>query len=159
MDTVSKHIKWFIRKKIKEDPLWRNLEIVFSGHDVPGEGEHKIMQFIREMKARPDYAPNQRHCMYGQDADLIMLGLASHEPHFSLLREVVEFSSKFKGSARQTVIRQTKEVQFQLLHLSLFDTILAFGWSFYLILNRFPYTITLISVNILPLTKYLKLNK
>ena len=118
MDTVSRHIKWFIRKKIKEDPLWKNLEIVFSGHDVPGEGEHKIMQFIREMKARPDYAPNQRHCMYGQDADLIMLGLASHEPHFSLLREVVEFATRFKGSTRQTVIRQTREVQFQLLHLS-----------------------------------------
>lgn len=37
MDVVCKHIKWFIRKKVKEDPLWRGLEIVFSGGDVPGE--------------------------------------------------------------------------------------------------------------------------
>ena len=111
MELVGKHLRWFIRKKIKEDSLWRNLEIVFSGHDVPGEGEHKIMQYIREARARPDYAPNQRHCMYGQDADLIMLGLATHEPHFTLLREVVDFNAGRNrgGPARQTVIRQTRK--------------------------------------------------
>lgn len=61
MEKVGKYLKYFIRKKMKEDPLWRNLRIVFSGHDVPGEGEHKIMQFIRELRADPDYQPNQRH--------------------------------------------------------------------------------------------------
>jgi 5'-3' exoribonuclease 1 len=120
MEIVGKHLRWFIRKKIKEDSLWKNLEVVFSGHDVPGEGEHKIMQYIREARAKEGYLPNQRHCMYGGDADLIMLGLATHEPHFTLLREVVDFSggkggSKFGG--RQTVIRQTREVQYQLMNL------------------------------------------
>lgn len=119
MDTVGKHIRWFIRKKMKEDPIWRNLEVVFSGHDVPGEGEHKIMQYIREARACPEYEPNLRHCMYGQDADLIMLGLASHEPHFALLREVINFGGRGPRTSKQTVIRQTKEAQFQLLHLSI----------------------------------------
>ena len=123
MEQVGKHLKWFIRKKIKEDPLWRNLTIIFNGHDVPGEGEHKIMEYIRLERSKPDYQPNQRHCMYGQDADLIMLGLASHEPYFTLLREVINFSS-FKGgfnnkNSRQTVLRQSKESQFQLLHLTI----------------------------------------
>jgi len=44
MRKVSDTIKYMIRKKIKEDSMWRNVKVYFSGHEVPGEGEHKIMQ-------------------------------------------------------------------------------------------------------------------
>jgi 5'-3' exoribonuclease 1 len=116
---VSEVIQYFIRKKIKEDPLWRNLQIIFSGHDIPGEGEHKIMQHIREMRSQPNYKPNNRHCIYGQDADLIMLGLVTHEPHFTILREVIDFSFEFnKKNTLKAVKKFTKESDFQLLHLS-----------------------------------------
>ena len=116
---VSECIKYFIRKKIKEDPTWRNLKVIFSGHDVPGEGEHKIMQHIRDMKAQPNYQPNTRHCIYGQDADLIMLGLVTHEPHFTILREVVDFNfARSNNNALKAVKKFTKESDFQLLHLS-----------------------------------------
>ena len=39
---ISECIRYFIRKKIKEDPLWKNLSVIFSGPEVPGEGEHKV---------------------------------------------------------------------------------------------------------------------
>ena len=98
MARLSKHLEYFINKKISEDSDWRGVKVIFSGHDVPGEGEHKIQEFIRLNKAQPDYNPNTRHCLYGLDADLIMLGLLSHDPHFCLLREEVTFGRNKKKS-------------------------------------------------------------
>lgn len=118
MELVSKHLRWFIRSKMKNDPIWKNLEVIYSGHDVPGEGEHKIMQYIREERSKPGYSPNVKHCMYGGDADLIMLGLATHEPFFTLLREVVDFNAFKNKNSRQVILKQTKEANFQLMHLS-----------------------------------------
>lgn len=100
MAKVSEQLKYFINKKISEDSNWRNCQVVLSGHDVPGEGEHKIMEYIRKTRAQPDYNPNVRHCLYGLDADLIMLGLLSHDPHFCLLREEVKFGPSKKKNTR-----------------------------------------------------------
>lgn len=114
MAKLTQQLKYFINKKISEDRDWQGVEIVLSGHEVPGEGEHKIMEYIRRKKAQPDYHPNVRHCLYGLDADLIMLGLLSHDPHFCLLREEVTFGRQ--------VSKKPKELEhqnFYLLHLSL----------------------------------------
>ena len=102
MARLSEQLRYFVNKKITEDANWRNVTVVLSGHEVPGEGEHKIMEYIRHSRAQPDYDPNVRHCLYGLDADLIMLGLLSHDPHFCLLREEVKFgpASKSKGNKR-----------------------------------------------------------
>lgn len=69
--------------------IWKLLQDKYAMLQVPGEGEHKIMEFIRYQKSQPDYNVDTRHCLYGLDADLMMLGLCSHEPYFSLLREEV----------------------------------------------------------------------
>eukprot|EP00537_Pseudo-nitzschia_pungens_P003083 CAMPEP_0172377958 /NCGR_PEP_ID=MMETSP1060-20121228/69177_1 /TAXON_ID=37318 /ORGANISM="Pseudo-nitzschia pungens, Strain cf. cingulata" /LENGTH=1633 /DNA_ID=CAMNT_0013105669 /DNA_START=559 /DNA_END=5457 /DNA_ORIENTATION=+ len=88
----TKHLEHFVKYKLSTDPKWKNLTIIFSGPNVPGEGEHKIMQFLREQRESPGYDPNLRHCIMGQDGDLIMLGLLTHEPNMLLLREKVVFN-------------------------------------------------------------------
>jgi 5'-3' exoribonuclease 1 len=47
------------------------------------------MQYIRALKASPGFDTNLTHCIYGLDADLMMLALTTHEPNFCLLREEV----------------------------------------------------------------------
>jgi intein/homing endonuclease len=83
MDYLSKYIDWYIRKRICEDSLiWKNVDVIFSNEKSPGEGEYKLMNFIRF------YADlNETFCINGLDADLIMLSLISHRPSFYIIRE------------------------------------------------------------------------
>ena len=117
MDRLHQQLKYFVSNKVSTDGLWKGTKVILSGHETPGEGEHKIMDFIRHEKSLAGYDPNTRHCLYGLDADLLMLGLCTHDPHFSLLREEVRFGGK-KGQAKQRT-PTPEETTFHLLHLSL----------------------------------------
>ncbi|XP_028647913.1 5'-3' exoribonuclease 1 isoform X2 [Erpetoichthys calabaricus] len=125
MARLHEQLKYFVNNKITTDKSWQGVKVFLSGHETPGEGEHKIMEFIRSEKAKPNHDPNTRHCLYGLDADLIMLGLTSHEPHFSLLREEVRFG----GKKSQKRITAPEETTFHLLHLSLMREYIDYEFS------------------------------
>ncbi|KAF0047399.1 hypothetical protein F2P81_001032 [Scophthalmus maximus] len=74
MARLQEQLKYFVNNKISTDTLWHNVRVYLSGHETPGEGEHKIMEFIRSENATPEHNPNTRHCLYGLDADLNHIG-------------------------------------------------------------------------------------
>uniref|UniRef100_A0A674PMA7 5'-3' exoribonuclease 1 n=1 Tax=Takifugu rubripes TaxID=31033 RepID=A0A674PMA7_TAKRU len=125
MARLQEQLEYFVHNKVSTDKLWQNVRVYLSGHETPGEGEHKIMEFIRSENIKPDHDPNTRHCLYGLDADLIMLGLTSHEPNFSLLREEVRFG----GKKSQKRITAPEETTFHLLHLSLMREYIDYEFS------------------------------
>nr|XP_032816417.1 5'-3' exoribonuclease 1 isoform X2 [Petromyzon marinus] len=137
MARLQERLKSFVSDKLDTDRLWHGVTVYLSGHETPGEGEHKIMEFIRAQKIRADHDPNTRHCLYGLDADLIMLGLTSHEPHFSLLREEVRFGGK-KSQKRSVA---PEETTFHLLHLSLMREYLQYEFEELKALLPFPFSV------------------
>lgn len=82
MHYLSKYIDWYIKKNMSDNPLWQNIEVVFSNEKVCGEGEHKIINYIRRYGK-----PEETFCIHGADADLIMLALGTHYPNFYIIRD------------------------------------------------------------------------
>lgn len=83
MDYLTKYIDWYIRKRMSDPKSsWRDLEVVFSNEKVPAEGEQKLLSFVRKYGTK-----EETYCIYGMDADLIMLSLVSEMPNFYILRE------------------------------------------------------------------------
>lgn len=90
MDYLSRYLDSFIRKQVTQSAVWKGLTVIFSNDKVPGEGEHKLIQFVRKHGT-----PEEKYMFYGLDADLIMLTLSVQNlltvglnpPKFSILRE------------------------------------------------------------------------
>ncbi|GJQ09891.1 hypothetical protein GpartN1_g1682.t1 [Galdieria partita] len=95
MARFSEALEYLVHKKITEDKSWASVKVILSTTNAPGEGEHKIIEYIRRKKLSGDWEANLSHCLYGLDADLIMLSLVTHEPHFILLRERTDLSKLF----------------------------------------------------------------
>ena len=183
--------KW-VDFKMKNDPFWKDgAKVIVSGPDVEGEGEHKVMDFIREskeayMKKRDKkddgddnsdfdltglYAPGRTHVLYGLDADLIMLGLVTHEPNFMLLREKMSVVMAGRGRSKYRKKKDMMEYDrndFELLELSALRELLAIqfrkfsdqltGYSLDRIIDDFVFMCMLVGNDFLPHSPHLEID-
>ena len=74
----------FLKKNLASLKNTNHIKVILSDSSIPGEGEHKIMAYLRTD------SEDNINCIYGLDADLIMLALCSNKKIF-LLREGVYF--------------------------------------------------------------------
>ena len=76
-----------------------NENIILSLTDIPGEGEHKIFEYIRENFDLND-SKNINNIVYGMDADLIMLSLnhLKYSKQIYLYRETPHFIKSLDNS-------------------------------------------------------------
>ena len=65
----------------------QELKIIYSSCNTPSEGEHKLLQFIRNNENK-----DLKYVLYGLDADLIFLALSTNNDNIFLLREANQIS-------------------------------------------------------------------
>ncbi|KAJ1743729.1 tRNA methyltransferase, has a role in tRNA modification [Coemansia sp. RSA 1086] len=82
MRQLESHICKYISEKRRNDQVWRNLQVVFSGCRDPGEGEQKIIEFIRQR-----HKQQHRHVVWSNDADTVLLALSAHVPSVTVVSE------------------------------------------------------------------------
>ncbi|KAK2658549.1 hypothetical protein Ddye_005082 [Dipteronia dyeriana] len=145
MDLLSSALRYYIHLRMNEDLGWRVIKVILSDASVPGEGEHKIMSYIRLQRNVPGYDPNTQHCLYGLDADLIMLALATHEIHFSVLREDGQKSGLSKKASKRAKHKVKRKKRRKENNMTLFSNNL----EDYIISQKFQF------VNIWILREYL----
>ncbi|CAH6421564.1 XRN 5-3 exoribonuclease [uncultured virus] len=85
MEKLHNHLLEYISQK-------KNITILYSSYHTCGEGEHKILQDIKKTKEDKNYV------IYGLDADLIFLSLASQKKNIYLLREADQFMNNMEKS-------------------------------------------------------------
>ncbi len=96
MEHMSDIIQYYIALRISTDPAWKKVSVLFSSHRCPGEGEHKIMDYLRQLIADKQYKDSDHTLCYGSDADLIFLSLTLHKKNVNVIRKVDVFDSTYR---------------------------------------------------------------
>jgi len=100
----------FMEKLHKQIIIWstkQKIKIIYSSCNTPAEGEHKLLQFIRENQRKGE---EYKYVLYGLDADLIFLALSTKSDSIYLLREANQINKhEAKGVLNYVSIKIMRE--------------------------------------------------
>lgn len=119
MRKVDEGIRSMLLYKIETDTKWQQFQVIYSGYNVPGEGEHKIIEYMRNLKREHQFKSNNRHCIYGLDADLILLSLSLHEPNIIILREILDCTKFNNNGHNENHLIEIENPKLQLIHINI----------------------------------------
>jgi 5'-3' exonuclease len=94
---IDTHIKMKQKKYLENSDLetrkedeWTYLTVIFANDKVAGEGEHKLLNYIRIYGQN-----NLNYCIYGSDADLIMLSMSALST--SVIKNIFVLRDEYKS--------------------------------------------------------------
>lgn len=86
MERLNEIIKFYIQLRMEKDPAWKKLKVLYSSYRYPGEGEHKIMEYLRCSINEGHYDDKERNMIYGSDMDLVLLASTLHRKNIDIIR-------------------------------------------------------------------------
>jgi len=124
------------------------------------------MDYIRSARDREkDWRPGMTHCLYGLDADLIMLGLVTHEPNFILFRERMRRRGRNGGGQRDPMRFSYDDYEIleigvirRMLHLEVRQLELPFEYDLERVVDDFVFLCMLVGNDFLPHVPHLDIS-
>ena len=101
MENLHQELNDFIQYKIENDYVWGKPKVIYSSYHTPGEGEHKIFDFIRAQRKCNTWDESFVNCVYSPDADLFFICLSSHIKYFCIMKDSDNTTSVSKSSVEQ----------------------------------------------------------
>lgn len=87
MEKLARELKTAIRSGVFGGNGDGSVRITLSDSNIAGEGEHKVIPLVRALKYED---PESTVAIYGLDADLIVLAMATHKSKILILREPLD---------------------------------------------------------------------
>lgn len=79
-----------LKQKITKKYFGKDLKFILSDAFCPGEGEHKFLNYIRNL----DEDEGTSYCLYGKDADLLVLSMTVKKPNVYVCRPNDNYENK-----------------------------------------------------------------
>lgn len=95
MESFHQNLLDFLKHKVETDPNWQLPSVYYSSFKVPGEGEHKIFNFIHSKRESNEWNENAVCFIFTTDPDLIFMCMTFNIKNCSIILPTPLYDSPF----------------------------------------------------------------